>query len=291
MHTEMWEHPATVENVATLRRRGVLVLDPAVGRLTGADTGKGRLPEPAEIFEVCRRVLARGVREPDLAGRHVVVSAGGTREPLDPVRFLGNRSSGRMGFAIAEAAAARGAAVTVVAANVALETPAGVSRVDVETAAELQSAMTVAAGDADLIVMAAAVADFRPAHVEQGKAKKQPGEQTRTVELERTPDILAGLAAARRPGQTLVGFAAEHGPQALDYGRDKLARKGVDAVVVNDVSDTAIGFDSSDNEVVIVTHAGETPVPRGAKRDVADAILDVVSGLPPVDERSTARSG
>jgi len=176
MHTEMWEHPATQENVATLRRRGAVVIEPAVGRLTGVDTGKGRLPDPAEIFEVCRRVLARGVTEPDLGGRHVVVSAGGTREPLDPVRFLGNRSSGKQGYALARTAAARGARVTLVAANTALPDPAGVDVVPVGTAVQLREAVLKAAADADAVVMAAAVADFRPGTYATGKIKKKDGQ-------------------------------------------------------------------------------------------------------------------
>src|SRR3954454_6770390 len=175
MHTEMWEHPATQENVQTLRRRGAIVIEPAVGRLTGVDTGKGRLPEPAEIFEVCRRVLARGATEPDLAGRHVVVSAGGTREPLDPVRFLGNRSSGKQGYALARSAAARGARVTLIAANVTLPDPAGTDIVRVGTTQELRAATVAAAAGADVVVMSAAPADFRPATVRDQKIKKAEG--------------------------------------------------------------------------------------------------------------------
>ncbi|MFE0427062.1 bifunctional phosphopantothenoylcysteine decarboxylase/phosphopantothenate--cysteine ligase CoaBC, partial [Streptomyces sp. NPDC058953] len=183
MHTEMWEHPATRENVATLRRRGAVVVEPAVGRLTGVDTGKGRLPDPGEIFEICRRVLARGTAGPDLAGRHVVISAGGTREPLDPVRFLGNRSSGKQGYALARTAAARGARVTLIAANTALADPAGVDVVPVGTARELRAAVLAAAADADAVVMAAAVADFRPADYATGKIKKKDGEEPAPIVL------------------------------------------------------------------------------------------------------------
>ena len=281
MNHRMWHHPATVDNVALLRERGVVIAQPGTGRLASkGEEGDGRLAEPADLLALVEAQLeAHETARRDLQGRRVLISAGGTREPLDAVRFLGNRSSGRMGFALAEAAAARGAYVTVVAANVALPTPAGVTRIDVETAAGLEAACGEAFAYADVLIAAAAVADFRPTSVAAGKMKKQDGEEGRTLELERTPDVLAGLAAARRPEQVVVGFAAEHGAGALDYGRDKLVRKRLDAIVVNDVSDQAIGFDSQDNEVVIVTAAGETPVPRGSKRAVADAILDVVGPL------------
>lgn len=239
MHTEMWEHPATRENVATLRRRGAVVIEPAVGRLTGVDTGKGRLPDPAEIFEVCRRVLARGVAEPDLAGRHIVVSAGGTREPLDPVRFLGNRSSGKQGYALARTAAARGARVTLIAANAALPDPAGVDVVPVGTAVQLREAVLKAAAEADAVVMAAAVADFRPAAYATGKIKKKDGQEPEPVALVRNPDVLAEISADRaRSGQVIVGFAAET-DDVLANGRAKLARKGCDLLVVNEVGSTA----------------------------------------------------
>ena len=239
MHTEMWEHPATQANVATLRERGALVVEPAVGRLTGADTGKGRLPEPDEIFALCQDVLARGVARPDLAGHTVVVSAGGTREPIDPVRFLGNRSSGRQGVALARAAAARGADVTLVAANVSLPDPAGVKVVRVETTEELRDAVVSAAGSADAVVMAAAPADFRPVSTSEAKIKKSD-DSAPTLELTQTPDILAELSRDRsRPGQVVVGFAAETGDDSgsvLDHARAKLARKGCDLLVVNDVA-------------------------------------------------------
>ncbi|MFD6470614.1 bifunctional phosphopantothenoylcysteine decarboxylase/phosphopantothenate--cysteine ligase CoaBC [Streptomyces goshikiensis] len=277
MHTEMWEHPATQENVATLRRRGAVVIEPAVGRLTGKDTGKGRLPDPEEIYEVCRRVLARGAAGPDLAGRHVVISAGGTREPLDPVRFLGNRSSGKQGYALARTAAARGARVTLVAANTALPDPAGVDVVRVGTALQLREAVLKAAGDADAVVMAAAVADFRPAVYADGKIKKKDGQEPAPVNLVRNPDILAEISAERaREGQIVVGFAAET-DDVLANGRTKLARKGCDLLVVNEVGETKT-FGSEENEAVILASDGtETPVVHGPKEALADAIWDRVA--------------
>ncbi|MGW3444406.1 bifunctional phosphopantothenoylcysteine decarboxylase/phosphopantothenate--cysteine ligase CoaBC [Streptomyces sp. NPDC001076] len=278
MHTEMWEHPATQENVATLRRRGAVVIDPAVGRLTGVDTGKGRLPDPVEIFEACRRVLARGVREPDLTGRHVVVSAGGTREPLDPVRFLGNRSSGKQGYALARTAAARGARVTLVAANTAgLPDPAGVDVVPVGTAVQLREAVLKAAADADAVVMAAAVADFRPAVYAAGKIKKKDGQEPEPIVLVRNPDILAEISADRaRSGQVIVGFAAET-DDVLANGRTKLARKGCDLLVVNEVGERKT-FGSEENEAVVLGADGsETPVPHGPKEALADTVWDLVA--------------
>ncbi|MFI6249342.1 bifunctional phosphopantothenoylcysteine decarboxylase/phosphopantothenate--cysteine ligase CoaBC [Streptomyces sp. NPDC051016] len=278
MHTEMWEHPATQENVATLRRRGAVVIEPAVGRLTGVDTGKGRLPDPAEIFEVCRRVLARGVREPDLAGRHVVVSAGGTREPLDPVRFLGNRSSGKQGYALARTAAARGARVTLVAANTTgLPDPAGVDVVPVGTAVQLREAVLKAAADADAVVMAAAVADFRPAVYVAGKIKKKDGQEPEPIVLVRNPDILAEISADRaRTGQVIVGFAAET-DDVLANGRTKLARKGCDLLVVNEVGERKT-FGSEENEALVLGADGsETPVPHGPKEALADIVWDLVA--------------
>ncbi|MEU9720430.1 bifunctional phosphopantothenoylcysteine decarboxylase/phosphopantothenate--cysteine ligase CoaBC [Streptomyces sp. NPDC047976] len=277
MHTEMWEHPATQENVAVLRRRGAVVIEPAVGRLTGKDTGKGRLPEPEEIFEVCRRVLARGAAEPDLAGRHVVVSAGGTREPLDPVRFLGNRSSGKQGYALARTAAARGARVTLVAANTALPDPAGVDVVRVGTALQLREAVLKAAADADAVVMAAAVADFRPAVYADGKIKKKDGQDPEPVALVRNPDVLAEVSAERaREGQIVVGFAAET-DDVLANGRAKLLRKGCDLLVVNEVGADKT-FGSEENEAVILASDGaETPVPYGPKEALADVIWDQVA--------------
>lgn len=279
MHTEMWEHPATRENVATLRRRGAVVIEPAVGRLTGADTGKGRLPDPAGIFEVCRRVLARGENglSADLAGRHVVVSAGGTREPLDPVRYLGNRSSGRQGHALAGTAAARGARVTLVSANAELPPPAGVDVVSVGTAVQLREAVLKAAADADAVVMAAAVADFRPAVCAPGKIKKVDGAEPAPVELVRNPDVLAELSADRpHPGQVVVGFAAET-DDVLANGRAKLARKGCDLLVVNEVGGGK-AFGAGENEAVVLGADGsETPVPFGPKEALADIVWDLVT--------------
>ncbi|MGR4884426.1 bifunctional phosphopantothenoylcysteine decarboxylase/phosphopantothenate--cysteine ligase CoaBC [Streptomyces sp. LARHCF249] len=276
MHTEMWEHPATQENVATLRRRGAVVIEPAVGRLTGKDTGKGRLPDPEELFEVCRSVLARGASAPDLAGRHVVISAGGTREPLDPVRFLGNRSSGKQGYALARTAVARGARVTLVAANTALADPAGVDVVRVGTAVQLREAVLKAAADADAVVMAAAVADFRPAEYAGGKIKKKDGQEPAPVALVRNPDVLAEISADRaREGQVVVGFAAET-DDVLANGRAKLRRKGCDLLVVNEVGETKT-FGSEENEAVILASDGsELPVPHGPKEALADLVWDQV---------------
>lgn len=278
MHTEMWEHPATQENVATLRRRGALVIEPAVGRLTGVDTGKGRFPDPAELFEVVRRVLARGDLAQDLAGRHVVVSAGGTREPLDPVRFLGNRSSGKQGYALARSAAARGARVTLVAANAALPDPAGVDVVPVGTAMQLREAVLKAAADADAVVMAAAVADFRPETYAAGKIKKKDGQEPAPITLVRNPDILAEIAGERaRSGQVIVGFAAET-DDVLANGRAKLERKGCDLLVVNEVGERKT-FGSEENEAVVLGADGsETPVPYGPKEALADTVWDLVAG-------------
>ncbi|GAA5153350.1 bifunctional phosphopantothenoylcysteine decarboxylase/phosphopantothenate--cysteine ligase CoaBC [Nocardioides marinquilinus] len=283
MHTEMWEHPATRANVATLRERGVLVVEPAEGRLTGADSGPGRLPEPDALFEVCADVLARGADAGpglDLAGRHVVVSAGGTREPLDPVRFLGNRSSGRQGYALARAAVARGARVTLVAAHTELADPAGAHVVRVGTTAELREAVLAAAGDADAVVMAAAPADFRPVAVSEAKIKKADDGSAPTIELAQNPDVLAELAAARpRPGAVVVGFAAETGDAdgtVLEHARAKLARKGCDLLVVNDVSGGAV-FGRDDNEAVVLGADGSAvEVPHGSKTRLAHAIWDQV---------------
>ncbi len=281
MHTEMWEHPATQANVATLRSRGVLVVEPAEGRLTGADTGKGRLPEPAELFEVATEVLARGGATLDLAGRHVVVSAGGTREYLDPVRFLGNRSSGLQGYALARSAVARGAEVTLVAANVALPDPAGVKVVRVETTAQLRDEVVSAAASADAVVMAAAPADFRPTSVSEAKIKKADDGSAPAIELTQNPDILHEIATHRpRAGVVVVGFAAETGDatgSVLDLARAKLARKGCDLLVVNDVSGGAV-FGSPDNEAVVLGADGSaTDVPRGSKGALAHVIWDEVA--------------
>jgi phosphopantothenoylcysteine decarboxylase/phosphopantothenate--cysteine ligase len=280
MHTEMWHHPATRDNVALLRSRGAIVLEPAVGRLTGADSGPGRLPEPAEIAAVVARILQRGTSHTaDLAGRRIVVSAGGTREFLDPVRFLGNRSSGRQGYALARTAAARGAQVMLVAANTSLPDPAGVTVVPVVTTDELSRAVEEAAATADAVVMAAAPADYRPAHVADHKAKKADDGSGRTVELVQTPDILAGLVEHRRPGQVIVGFAAETGDatgSVREHGEAKLRRKGCDLLVVNDVSDGK-GFDHADNAAIVLASDGSAlDVPHGPKDDLADVVWDLV---------------
>ena len=277
MNGRMWEADATRANVATLRDRGVTVLEPGVGALASrGEHGPGRMSEPAEILAAIEAAVAAPAA--DLAGRRVLVTAGGTREPIDPVRFIGNRSSGRMGVALAEAAARRGADVTLIAANVTLPSTAGVNRIDVTSAAELDAAARAEFGDADLLLMAAAVADFRPAEPYAGKLVREQGAGL-SLDLEPTADVIAGLAAERRDGQVLVGFAAEHGGDFVARARDKLERKGIDAIVVNDVSDSSIGFESTDNEVTIVSGTGEDQLPRGTKRELADAILDRVAGL------------
>jgi phosphopantothenoylcysteine decarboxylase/phosphopantothenate--cysteine ligase len=284
MHTEMWEHAATQDNVATLRRRGAVVIEPAEGRLTGADTGKGRFPDPVEIFELARDVLARralgGGAPLDLAGRHVVVSAGGTREYLDPVRFLGNRSSGLQGYALARAAAARGAEVTLVAANVSLPDPAGVKVVTVETTGQLRDAVVAAAATADAVVMAAAPADYRPTETAPTKMKKPDDGSAPVLHLAQTPDVLAEISRDRAdPAAVIVGFGAETGDETgtvLDHGRAKLARKGCDLLVVNDVRGGKV-FGSSDNEAVILDRdGGAQEVPLASKAVLAHAIWDRV---------------
>ncbi|MBO0825991.1 MAG: bifunctional phosphopantothenoylcysteine decarboxylase/phosphopantothenate--cysteine ligase CoaBC [Actinobacteria bacterium] len=286
MHTEMWEHAATQANVASLRGRGCIVLDPASGRLTGPDTGPGRLPEPAELFAVAQRVLARGRRAfaADLAGRTVVVSAGGTREELDPVRYLGNWSSGRQGYALARTAASRGAVVTLVAANTDLPDPAGVRVIRVKSAAQLREAVLAAAPDADAIIMAAAVADFRPAVRSAVKIKKT-GAQPDPIVLAENPDIVRDLVAARRrPGQQIVAFAAETG-DVLANGRDKLARKGSDLIIVNQVGN-GLAFGTADNEVTVLGADGtEVKLSRAAKDEIADEIWDIVAGRLPDREQ------
>jgi phosphopantothenoylcysteine decarboxylase / phosphopantothenate---cysteine ligase len=284
----MWEHPATVASVRTLRERGCLVLEPASGRLTGADTGPGRLPEPDELYQTSVRVLARGVAglAPDLAGRRVVVSAGGTREELDPVRFLGNWSSGRQGYALARAAAARGAEVTLVSANVDLADPAGTKVERVTSARQLESAVLAAAAGADAVVMAAAVADYRPGARSDEKIKKT-GAAPEPLRLVENPDILRELAAHRRPGQVIVGFAAET-EDVLAHGRAKLAAKGCDLLVVNRVG-RGLAFGTEDNEAVVLAADGSaTEVPRGPKDVLADVVWDLVTariGGPPPGHR------
>jgi len=283
MHTEMWEHAATVDNVATLRRRGATVLEPAIGRLTGTDTGKGRLPEPAEIARLAELLLLRADALPaDLVGRHVLITAGGTREPLDPVRFLGNRSSGKQGFDLAAVAAARGARVSLVAANVDAADPAGTEVIRVTSAEQLREATHSAAKDADVIVMAAAVADFRPAVSADHKIKKSDADPE-PVSLARNPDILAELVGARSAGRlnatVIVGFAAETGDadgDVLSHGRAKLARKGCDLLVVNAVGEGK-AFGQPDNAAVILGADGsQFEVPLGPKTALAAAVCDAV---------------
>jgi phosphopantothenoylcysteine decarboxylase/phosphopantothenate--cysteine ligase len=307
MHTEMWQHPATIANVGTLRSRGVHVIEPASGRLTGADTGPGRLPEPEDIFAVCGELLsgalsgavaggidARG----SLEGRRLVISAGGTREPLDPVRFLGNRSSGKQGYALAEVAAARGAEVTLVSANVTLPVPAGVKLVQVQTALELGEAVVKAAQDCDAVVMAAAVADYRPAQYHDVKMKKtfasdgddagpEADRSAPTIRLVRNPDVLAELVQARGSASSpvIVGFAAETGDgehTVLDLAREKLARKGCDILVANEVgADLTFGQDTTTVHILrrgvdTVTQAGPAP-----KEIVAATLWDLVQDILP----------
>jgi phosphopantothenoylcysteine decarboxylase / phosphopantothenate---cysteine ligase len=286
MHTEMWENAATRANVALLRSRGAIVIEPAVGRLTGADTGKGRLPDPAQIFEIATAALRR--RTPDLTGRHVVVTAGGTREPLDPVRFLGNRSSGKQGYALARTAVARGARVTLIAANVTLSEPAGADLVRVGTTEELRKAAVTAAAEADVVVMAAAPADFRPATVADQKIKKTGAGTPAAIELLTNPDIAAELGSIKRPGQLLVAFAAET-HDALANARGKLIRKRADLIVVNEVGVDRV-FGADHNTVTILGSDGSTTVlGELPKDDVSDAIWDAVAARldPLVDDGGT----
>jgi phosphopantothenoylcysteine decarboxylase/phosphopantothenate--cysteine ligase len=277
MNSRMYEHPATQANLELLRSRGARVVDPGSGRLASkGEWGVGRLAEPAEILGVIEEVLSGGQYTPrSLDGLRVLVTAGGTREPIDSVRFIGNRSSGRMGLALAEEAARRGADVTLVTANVTIPRPAGIEEVTVETTAELEGAVLERFPGADVLIMAAAPADFRPANPTATKLEREENERL-TLELEPTDDIVAGVAAGRRPDQTVVGFAAEHGEGAVERGRAKLSRKGLDAVVVNDISRADIGFDSAENEVTIVLADGEREVGRRPKSEVAAAILDEV---------------
>jgi len=274
MNGAMYDNAATQANLARLRERGVRVLEPGTGSLASlGEYGIGRLPEPPELLAAFEAALSAG-RELD--GLKVLVTAGGTREPIDAVRYVGNRSSGRMGFALAEETARRGADVTVVAANVALPRRGGITYVDVVTAAELAAACEEHFETADVLLMAAAVADYRPEDPHAGKLKKDATGAELQLRLVRTTDVLATLSAHRRPGQLLVGFAAEHGEGAVAYGRDKLARKDLDAVIVNDVGAPGIGFDAAQNEVTIITQDSETHVPRASKAEVATAILDAV---------------
>ncbi|HEX5929068.1 MAG TPA: bifunctional phosphopantothenoylcysteine decarboxylase/phosphopantothenate--cysteine ligase CoaBC [Solirubrobacterales bacterium] len=275
MNDRMYADAATQANLATLRERGVEVIEPDEGKLASrGEHGRGRLPDPARLLARVEAALPGGERPWD--GLRVLVTAGGTREPIDPVRFIGNRSSGRMGIALAAAAARRGAEVTLIAANVALPEPAGVRRIDVETAEELAAASRTEFPGSHLLLMAAAPADFRPVQAAAGKLKREDGLD---LQLEPTEDILAGLAADRSPGQVVVGFAAEHGGEGLERARAKLARKAVDLIVLNDVSDPAIGFESEENAVTLVSADSETAVPIAAKDEIAEAILDRVAGL------------
>src|SRR3954464_4555223 len=275
MNDAMYEHAATRANLDTLRARGVTVLEPEVGALGSAgEWGVGRLREPPELLAAVEAVVPSGAPR-SMDGLRILVTAGGTREPIDSVRFIGNRSSGRMGFALADEAARRGAAVTVVAANVALPRNPVVAYEDVTTAAELKAACEARFADCDVLLMAAAVADYRPAEAAGTKLKKEAAEEL-DLRLQRTEDALAALSAARRPGQTLVGFAAEHGRDAVALARGKLERKHLDLIVVNDISRADIGFDTAENEVTIVAAGAERPVPRGSKAEVASAVLDAV---------------
>ncbi len=328
MHTEMWAHAATQANVATLRSRGVHVLDPAVGRLTGVDSGPGRLPEPEEIFSAAMALRREPLEQHDgpspadaggapsaavavsgtlpagaeagaaaetagtlsglLAGRHVLITAGGTREPLDPVRYLGNKSSGKQGVALAEAALAAGAEVTLVHAHMDVPAPAGARAQTIETALELRSATLAAAASADVVIMAAAVADFRPSNISTGKIKKRDDVADPVITLVRNPDILAEIVAhraAQNQQQLIVGFAAETGDDEADartYAQAKLRRKGCDLLVVNEVgpgesgSERVFGRDSNQVEILALDGAGPVPV-AGSKREVADAVVRVIA--------------
>ncbi|MBT8224248.1 MAG: bifunctional phosphopantothenoylcysteine decarboxylase/phosphopantothenate--cysteine ligase CoaBC [Dactylosporangium sp.] len=290
MHTEMWRHPATQANIATLRSRGAMVLEPGVGRLTGADSGPGRLPPPSSIFEAALRLLPPGQGTPgddpwagQLRGRRVVVTAGGTREPIDPVRFIGNRSSGKQGYAFAHTAAGAGASVTLITANVALPDPAGVEIVRVETTAELRAATLAAARNADVVVMAAAPSDFRPAAPAQQKIKKLPGQPAPTLALVENPDIAAAVGTAKPPGQVLVTFAAETATAeaAVANGRAKLHAKLADLIVINEVGPDR-GFGADRNAAVVLGADGSrTTIGERPKTDLARAVWDlVVARLP-----------
>jgi phosphopantothenoylcysteine decarboxylase / phosphopantothenate---cysteine ligase len=276
MNGAMYEHAATQANLARLRERGARVIEPDTGALASlGEWGTGRLPEPPELLAAFEEAVSPAGGG-ELDGLKVLVTAGGTREPIDAVRFVGNRSSGRMGFALADEAARRGAAVTVVAANVSLPRQAGTTYVDVETTAELAAACEEHFPASDVLLMAAAVSDYKPADPYSGKLKKDRTGEELGLRLVRTTDVLATLATRRRAGQILVGFAAEHGELAIVHGRRKLARKDLDAVVVNDIGAPGIGFDADDNEVTVVTEESERHIPRASKAEVAAAILDAV---------------
>ena len=276
MNTAMWEHPATQANLAILEARGASVVGPEHGELAEGMVGAGRMAEPEEIAVRAEALLAASAAGTSLSGRHVVVTAGGTREPLDSVRFLGNRSSGRMGVALADAARERGARVTLLAANLQVPPPAGVELVETPTAADLRRE-ALSRADADVVLMAAAVADYRPAETHAGKRPK--GSEAWTIDLVPTADVARALGAARRDGQVLVAFGAESGEEGLARKRAMLTDKNVDLVVYNDVGRDDIGFDSPDNEVVLVSHAGERAVGKASKPEIAREILDEVERL------------
>jgi phosphopantothenoylcysteine decarboxylase / phosphopantothenate---cysteine ligase len=284
MNDRMYADAATQANLETLRRRGVEVIAPEEGKLASrGEFGRGRLPDPEQLLARVEASLPAGDRPWD--GLRVLVTAGGTREPIDPVRFIGNRSSGRMGIALAAAAARRGAEVTLIAANVSLSSPPGVRRLDVETAAELAAAADEEFAHAHLLLMAAAPADFRAAAPAEGKLHRSGPLE---LSLEPTEDILAALASRRAEGQTIVGFAAEHGGEAVERARGKLRRKGADLIVLNDVSDPEIGFESDRNAVTLISAEGETEVPIASKDEVAEAILDEIGRLRPKAGRPAA---
>jgi phosphopantothenoylcysteine decarboxylase / phosphopantothenate---cysteine ligase len=277
MNNWMYLHPATQQNVHILRNRGVTIIEPGEGDLAShGEHGVGRLAEPPHLLDTIEQLLT----PPSLTGLGVLVTAGGTREPIDSVRFIGNRSSGRMGFALAQEAAKRGATVTLIAANTSLPAPRNTTVIEVQTAADLQAACDAEFDDCDVLLMSAAVADFRPANTRNTKIKKTEMPAHPTIELEPTTDILTALASRRRPDQTLIGFAAEHGDGAVEYGRGKLTRKHLDAVVVNDIAQPGIGFDTAENEVTIVIADGnDRHVPRARKDLVARAVLDEVERI------------
>lgn len=279
MHTEMWQNPATVANVALLRERGVTIAGPGVGQLTGSDSGAGRMLEPEQIVEAALGVLG----PKDLLGRRILVTAGGTREPLDPVRFLGNRSSGKQGVALALAAAARGAEVTLVGANLEVAAPSSVSVLHVSTTLELERETTTAAAAADIVIMAAAVSDYRPENVADGKIKKETQGDRLTLELVKNPDILTELSAVRPAGQVIVGFAAETEQDAahlLELGRAKIARKGCDLLVLNRVGWNE-GFATEGNTIIVLDRHGDIVCEAsGSKTSVADRILDLLVSEP-----------
>ena len=286
MNHQMWQNAATQANIELLRERAVTIIDPEVGSLASRNEwGSGRLAQPATILAAVEQIVPAGARPWD--GRRVLVTAGGTREPIDAVRFVGNRSSGRMGFALAEAAAARGADVTVIAANVDLPRHTQISYIDVESAAQLEAAARDQFPSCELLLMAAAVADFTASEPAPGKLKKD-GRSELELTLSPTTDVLAALSELRTEGQTLVGFAAEHGADAVEVGRTKLDSKGLDALVINDVAGAEIGFESSSNEVTIVTAVGDQHVPKADKFEIAEAILDAIDELHRV--RSRAKS-